>query len=53
MITLLPCARLYDATGGTKGAFVVASNSSFGIGQYGANPLIRPFGVPCTIRWVR
>jgi hypothetical protein len=34
--------RLYDATGGTKGAFVVASNSSFGIGQYGANPVNSP-----------
>jgi hypothetical protein len=34
--------RLYDATNGTKGAFVVASNSSFGIGQYGANPVNSP-----------
>jgi hypothetical protein len=42
MITLLPCARLYDATNGSKGAFVVASNSSFGIGQYGANPINSP-----------
>ena len=34
--------RLYDATNGAKGAFVVASNSSFGIGQYGANPVNSP-----------
>ncbi|MBL7801443.1 MAG: S8 family peptidase [Chitinophagales bacterium] len=34
--------KLYDATNGSKGAFVVASNSSFGIGQYGANPINSP-----------
>lgn len=30
--------KLYDRTHGAKGAFVVATNSSFGVGEYGANP---------------
>ena len=30
--------KLYDQTHGAKGAFVVATNSSFGVGEYGANP---------------
>ena|GEM_PF-228409 len=29
---------LYNETNGEKGAFVVATNSSFGVGSYGANP---------------
>jgi hypothetical protein len=30
--------KLYDRTGGAKGAFIVATNSSFGVGNWGANP---------------
>ncbi len=33
---------LYNVSGGSKGAFVVATNSSFGVGQYGANPVDFP-----------
>jgi len=29
---------LYNKTNGAKGAFVVATNSSFGVGSFGANP---------------
>jgi len=30
--------RLYDATSGAKGAFIVATNASFGVGNFGARP---------------
>lgn len=33
---------LYDATNGAKGAFIVATNASFGVGNYGANPVNYP-----------
>jgi hypothetical protein len=34
--------RLYDATSGTKGAFIVATNASFGVGNFGAQPVNYP-----------
>jgi hypothetical protein len=33
---------LYDATNGAKGAFIVATNASFGVGSFGANPADYP-----------
>lgn len=33
---------LYNNTFGTKGAFVVSTNASFGVGNYGANPADYP-----------
>lgn len=30
--------KLYNQTAGAKGAFIVSTNSSFGVGSYGANP---------------
>jgi hypothetical protein len=30
--------KLYNQTGGARGAFIVATNSSFGVGNYGADP---------------
>ncbi len=33
---------LYDATNGAKGAFIVATNASFGVGNFGANPANYP-----------
>lgn len=33
---------LYNTTFGSKGAFVVATNASFGVGNYGANPADYP-----------
>ena len=38
----LAMRALYNSSGGTKGAFVVATNSSFGVGNYGANPIDYP-----------
>jgi subtilisin family serine protease len=35
---VLHLRKLYNQTNGAKGAFVVATNSSFGVGNYGANP---------------
>ncbi len=34
--------RLYDATSGTKGAYIVATNASFGVGNFGALPINYP-----------
>jgi hypothetical protein len=34
---VLEMRRLYDQTGGARGAFIVATNSSFGIDDYGAS----------------
>ncbi len=34
--------KLYDQTSGAKGAFIVSTNSSFGVGNYGANPVNYP-----------
>jgi hypothetical protein len=34
--------RLYDATSGVKGAFIVATNASFGVGNFGAQPVNYP-----------
>lgn len=39
---ILTMRQLYDTTNGAKGAFVVATNSSFGIGAYGADPAGSP-----------
>ena len=35
---ILEMRRVYDQTSGGKGAFVVATNASFGVGAYGAQP---------------
>jgi len=34
----LEMRKLYDQTSGAKGAFVVSTNSSFGVGNFGAQP---------------
>ncbi len=39
---ILEMRALYDSTNGAKGAFVVSANSSFGVGNYGANPADYP-----------
>ena len=39
---LLEMRKLYDQTSGAKGAFVVSTNSSFGVGNYGAQPANYP-----------
>ena len=38
----LEMRKLYDQTSGAKGAFVVSTNSSFGVGNYGAQPVNYP-----------
>ena len=39
---VLEMRKLYDLTSGAKGAFIVATNSSFGEGSFGANPVNYP-----------
>ena len=39
---IIAMRQLYAATNGAKGAFVVATNSSFGIGSYGTRPADAP-----------
>lgn len=39
---VLAMRKLYDATNGTKGAFIVSTNASFGVGSFGANPIDYP-----------
>ena len=39
---VLEMRKLYDQTAGAKGALIVATNSSFGVGNYGANPINYP-----------
>lgn len=39
---ILAMRKLYDATNGAQGAFIVSSNASFGVGSFGANPVDYP-----------
>jgi Subtilase family/Secretion system C-terminal sorting domain len=39
---IIQMRALYDSSSGAKGAFVVSTNSSFGVGNYGANPADYP-----------
>lgn len=43
---------LYDSTNGALGAFVVATNSSFGVDNADCNSVDYPFGMTCMMLWV-